>query len=85
MTQINYREFMESCGLDEGQVNVSCAMFDALQGEAIDGNGMGQVLMCMVAFVVHAIRNGIESQSNLTPYAEKNMQHRSCTPHRCCP
>lgn len=57
---INFRDFMESCGLDEQQVNIACTMFDSLQGKAIDGNGMGQVLMCMTAFVVHVIKTGVK-------------------------
>jgi len=64
MTTANFRDFMESCGLDDKQVDIACTMFDSLEGKAIDGNGMGQVLMCMNAFVVHVIRIGIEGENH---------------------
>jgi len=41
--KISYREFFESCGLDDDQVEMACAMFDAVKGRALDGVGMGQV------------------------------------------
>lgn len=72
MTQVNYREFMESCGLYEAQVDVACAMFNALEGKAIDGNGMGQVLMCITAFVVHVIRTGVDS-NNSKPFEPEKV------------
>jgi hypothetical protein len=66
MESLNYREFMESCGLDDRQVRIACKMFDSLGEEEIDGNGMGQVIMCMNAFIIEVIRRGVAADSEPT-------------------
>ena len=58
--KVNYRDFIESCGLSDEQVDMACKMMDTLEGRNMDGCGMAQILMCMQAFFVEVIRRRIQ-------------------------